>query len=78
MKIVSFFPAGSEIICNLGLSDNLVAVSHECDFPPLLNQKIKITKSIIPKSIDQRMINQLVKNAKEKNRSYYHYDSGRF
>ena len=39
MKIVSLFPAGSEIICNLGLSDNLVAVSHECDFPPLLNQK---------------------------------------
>ena len=41
MKIVSLFPAGSEIICNLGLSDNLVAVSHECDFPPLLNKKIR-------------------------------------
>ena len=63
MKIVSLFPAGSEIICNLGLSDNLVAVSHECDFPPLLNKKIRVTKSIIPKSIDQRMIDQLVKNS---------------
>ena len=50
MKIVSLFPAGSEIICNLELSDNLVAVSHECDFPPLLNEKIRVTKSIIPKS----------------------------
>ena len=44
MKIVSLFPAGSEIICNLGLSDSLIAVSHECDFPPLLNKKTKLQK----------------------------------
>ena len=75
MKIVSLFPAGSEIICNLGLSDNLVAVSHECDFPPLLNKKIKVTKSIIPKSIDQRMIDQLVKNAIENNVLIYEVDN---
>ena len=75
MKIVSLFPAGSEIICNLGLSDNLVAVSHECDFPPLLNKKIRVTKSIIPKSIDQRMIDQLVKNAIENNVLIYEVDN---
>ena len=75
MKIVSLFPAGSEIICNLELSDNLVAVSHECDFPPLLNKKIKVTKSIIPKSIDQRMIDQLVKNAIENNVLVYEVDN---
>ena len=69
MKIVSLFPAGSEIICNLGLSDNLIAVSHECDFPPLLNKKTKITKSIIPRSNDQVMIDQLVKNAINNNNS---------
>ena len=67
MKIVSLFPAASEIICNLGLSDNLVAVSHECDFPPFLNKKIRVTKSIITNSMDQRMIDQLVKNAIENN-----------
>ena len=44
MKIASLFPAGSEIICNLGLSDSLIAVSHECDFPPLLNKKAKLQK----------------------------------
>ena len=75
MKIVSLFPAGSEIICNLELADNLVAVSHECDFPTLLNKKIRVTKSIIPKSIDQRMIDQLVKNAIENNVSIYEVDN---
>ena len=75
MKIVSLFPAGSEIICNLGLSDNLVAVSHECDFPPLINKKAKVTKSIIHKSYDQKMIDQLVKNAIKNNVSLYEIDN---
>ncbi len=75
MKIVSLFPAGSEIICNLELSDNLVAVSHECDFPLLLNKKIRVTKSIITNSMDQRMIDQLVKNAIENNISIYEVDN---
>ena len=75
MKIVSLFPAGSEIICNLGLSDNLVAVSHECDFPPLLNKKAKVTKSIIPKSNDQKIIDELVKNAIKNNVSLYQIDN---
>ncbi|GIS10689.1 MAG: hypothetical protein CM15mP114_14710 [Alphaproteobacteria bacterium] len=75
MKIVSLFPAGSEIICNLGLSDNLVAVSHECDFPLLLNKKIRVTKSIITNSMDQRMIDQLVKNAIENNVLIYEVDN---
>ena len=75
MKIVSLFPAGSEIICNLELSDNLVAVSHECDFPLLLNKKIRVTKSIITNSMDQRMIDQLVKNAVENNVLIYKVDN---
>ena len=75
MKIVSLFPAGSEIICNLGLSDNLIAVSHECDFPLLLNKKIRVTKSIITNSMDQRMIDQLGKNAIQNNVLIYEVDN---
>jgi ABC-type Fe3+-hydroxamate transport system, periplasmic component len=75
MKIVSLFPAGSEIICNLGLSKNLIAVSHECDFPPLLSKKPKVTKSIIPKSNDQKMIDRLVKNAIKNDVSLYQIDN---
>ncbi|MEP6469446.1 MAG: hypothetical protein ABJC24_06705 [Chloroflexota bacterium] len=33
-RIVSLLPSATEIVCTLGLSDRLLAVSHECDFPP--------------------------------------------
>ena len=77
MKIASLFPAGSEIICNLGLSKSLIAVSHECDFPPLLSKKAKVTKSIIPKCNDQNIIDQLVKDAIKNNVSLYQIDNNR-
>src|SRR5437868_10071032 len=34
LHIVSFLPAATEMVFALGLGDNLVGVSHECDFPP--------------------------------------------
>ncbi len=33
MKIISLLPAATEIVCALGLQDQLVGRSHECDFP---------------------------------------------
>lgn len=33
-KIVSLLPAATEIVCALGLKENLVGISHECDYPP--------------------------------------------
>lgn len=36
MRIVSLQPGATEIIAALGLTDHLVAVSHECDHPPTI------------------------------------------
>ncbi|MEK0424367.1 MAG: hypothetical protein RJB11_458, partial [Planctomycetota bacterium] len=33
MRIVSLLPSATEIVCELGLADQLVGVSHECDYP---------------------------------------------
>ena len=40
MKIVSLVPSASEIICDLGLEENLVGVSHECNYPTSLRKLI--------------------------------------
>src|SRR5204862_674495 len=34
MRIVSLLPSATEIVCALGLRDELVGVTHECDCPP--------------------------------------------
>src|SRR5262244_1922580 len=34
MRIVTLLPSATEIVCALGVRDQLVGVSHECDFPP--------------------------------------------
>lgn len=46
MKIVSLLPSATEIVVALGLGDHLVAVTHECDFPPQIRTLPKITSSL--------------------------------
>ncbi len=37
-RIISLLPAATEIVCALGLQQNLVGRSHECDFPESVQQ----------------------------------------
>lgn len=39
MKIVSLLPGATEVVAALGLADQLVGVSHECDYPPEIRAK---------------------------------------
>jgi iron complex transport system substrate-binding protein len=43
VRIVSLLPAATEIVAALGLTDSLVGVSHECDYPPEVNEKPRVT-----------------------------------
>ena len=40
-------PSATEILCALGLRDDLLAITHECDFPPGIQNLPKITSSRI-------------------------------
>jgi len=42
-SIVSLLPAATEIAAALGLMDQIVGVSHECDFPKEANQRPRVT-----------------------------------
>jgi iron complex transport system substrate-binding protein len=46
-RIVSLLPSATEIVCALGLTDALVGVTHECDFPPTVVGKPVVTASRI-------------------------------
>jgi ABC-type Fe3+-hydroxamate transport system substrate-binding protein len=51
-RIVSLLPSATEIVCALGLADRLVAVTHECDYPPDALAGIpRITSNLLPPEV---------------------------
>ena len=46
MRIVSLLPSATEIVCALGLGDELVGITHECDWPPEVAGKPVMTRSV--------------------------------
>lgn len=38
MRICSLVPGATEVVAALGCQDNLIGISHECDFPPSVAQ----------------------------------------
>jgi iron complex transport system substrate-binding protein len=47
MRIASLLPSATEIVCALGLEDDLVAVTHECDYPEAVRAKPVVTSSVL-------------------------------
>jgi iron complex transport system substrate-binding protein len=47
-RIVSFLPSATEMACALGLADQLVGVTHECDYPPEVAGKPVVVRSVLP------------------------------
>jgi iron complex transport system substrate-binding protein len=47
MRICSLLPGATEIACALGLADEIVGVSHECDFPAAVQAKPVMVRSRI-------------------------------
>ncbi|MGZ5302006.1 MAG: cobalamin-binding protein, partial [Actinomycetota bacterium] len=48
MKIVSLLPSATEIVYALGLGEDLVGVTDECDFPPDAVTKPVVSRSALP------------------------------
>ena len=47
MRIVSLLPSSTEIVCALGLEQDLVGITHECDFPRTIVDRPRLTASRI-------------------------------
>ena len=77
MRIVTLLPAATEMACLLGLGDQLVGVSHECDHPPAVVAALpRMTASLIPASATSAEIDALVRERVAGRRPLYRLDAG--
>lgn len=75
MRVVSLVPAATEIACALGAEAQLVAVTHDCDYPPAVRTLPRVTRSTIPVGSTSRQIDTLVRTSASEGDSTFHLDA---
>jgi iron complex transport system substrate-binding protein len=75
VRIVSLVPAGTEIAFALGAGGDVVAVTHDCDFPPAARKLPRVTRSAIAPGADSVAIDAQVRAAAERGESTFHLDA---
>ncbi len=74
-RIVSLLPAATEIAAALGLIDEIVGVSHECDYPAEANKRPRVTHCRIHHNgLTSREVDESVRRALHENGTIYTID----
>jgi iron complex transport system substrate-binding protein len=74
MRIASLVPSATEMLFALGLGDRVVAVTHECDYPPGAEQLPHLTRSVIGEGLDAAEIDAAVRERTGRGESLYELD----
>lgn len=77
MRIISMLPSATEIAAALGLRDQLVGVSHECDFPADVSELPRLTASVLDHGLSPAEIDAAVKKAGIRKQPLYTVDGDR-
>ena len=74
-RIVSLLPAATEITAALGLMDQVIGVSHECDFPKEANERPRVTRCAVHGAeLASRDVDEWVRRALHDNGTIYTID----
>ena len=76
MRIASLLPGTTEIVCALGLGEHLVAVTHECDYPPEVRTLPVVTRSLLdlPETASSSEIDVAIRERSRSDLSIYQLD----
>jgi iron complex transport system substrate-binding protein len=78
MRIVSLLPSATEILFDLGLADQVVGVTFECDFPGEARTKRIVSTSALPDGLSPAEIDVVVKERMAAGEDLYRLDGGAF
>ena len=71
VRIVSLIPSGTEILAALGLTENIVGRSHECDYPPEIQDRPVCTQARLNTNANSGEIHETVNNLLQNALSIY-------
>ena len=75
MRICSLLPSATEMVYALGLEDQLVGVSHSCDFPERVSDKPVVSRSIRNiRNLESAEIDAIIQQARTNNNPLYWID----
>jgi iron complex transport system substrate-binding protein len=77
MRIVSLVPHATELLFALGLGADVVAVTHECDFPPEVRDLPQVTRDVLPPGLGPAEIDAAVRARTESGQAIYELDEQR-
>jgi iron complex transport system substrate-binding protein len=74
VRIASLVPSATEMLFALGLGEQVVAVTHECDYPPEAAGKRHLTRSLVPEGLSAGEIDGEVRRLTGEGRHLYELD----
>jgi iron complex transport system substrate-binding protein len=77
MRIASLVPSATEMLFALGLGEDVVGVTHECDYPPAAAALPHLTATVLPEGLDAGEIDAAVKQVIGEGRALYTLDEER-
>jgi iron complex transport system substrate-binding protein len=75
MRIVSLVPSATEMLFALGLGPDLIAVTHECDYPAAALELPRVTRDLLPAGLSSAEIDAAVKERTLRGESIYELDT---
>jgi iron complex transport system substrate-binding protein len=74
MRIVSLVPHATELLFALGLGEEIVAVTHECDYPQQALERPHVTRDVLPAGLSAGEIDAAVRERTAKGEAIYELD----
>ncbi|HEX2088062.1 MAG TPA: ABC transporter substrate-binding protein [Solirubrobacteraceae bacterium] len=74
MRIVSLVPHATELLFALGLGDQVVGVTHECDHPADAQARRHVTRDRLPAGLSSAEIDRAVREHTERGEAIYDLD----
>ena len=74
MRIASLVPSATESLFALGLGNQVVAVTHECDHPAGALGLPRLTRSVIPEGLEPQRIDEMVREVTGRGEPLYELD----